>query len=289
MHQVPAERAVDPLTVEVLRAVDSVVTRNGARCFLLGATARDLLLWNVHGQSIERATRDIDLAVTVKDWASFESIRRQLEHSGHFRLANESHRVFYSRAPEVAGGYPVDILPFGGVENPAGQFAWPPDDKTIMSVIGFEEALRAAVPVQIADGLTIPIASVPSLVALKFIAWSDRDNDQGKQKDAQDLALLLRTYDRLGSLDRLYGEEAPLLEQVGFDLCLAGARLLGKDVGRFFSARTVSQLLRMLTDANLKGRLVIHMLPSLRHDADPEALAESLLQQFAGGLAISSL
>lgn len=286
MHRVPADRAVDPLTVEVLRAVDTVLKNDGARYFLLGATARDLLLWNVHGQTIERATRDIDLAVMVSDWASFESIRRQLENSGHFRSARVGHRVFYSSAPDIGGGYPVDIIPFGGVENPAGQIEWPPDKTAIMSVIGFDEALRAAVPVQITDDFSIPVVSVPSLAALKFIAWYDRDSDEGKQKDAQDLALLLRTYDRLGSLERLHGEEASILEAVGYDLCLAGARLLGKDVGRLFSERVVSQLQRILTDAALKDRLIGHMLRSLRQDADPGALAESLLQQFAEGMAI---
>ena len=41
---------------------------------------------------------------------------------------------------------------------------------------------------------------------------------------------MLATYADAGNIDRLYDEETVLLEAAGFDLRLAGAELLGRDV-----------------------------------------------------------
>jgi predicted nucleotidyltransferase len=66
-----SDRPVDPLTVDVLRLVDRVLNKNAIRYFVGGASARDLLLSNVLGFEIERATRDIDFAIAAPSWSLF--------------------------------------------------------------------------------------------------------------------------------------------------------------------------------------------------------------------------
>jgi predicted nucleotidyltransferase len=40
---------------------------------------------------------------------------------------------------------PLDIVPFGGVEDSQRRIALPPDGATVMSLLGFAEALRAVI------------------------------------------------------------------------------------------------------------------------------------------------
>lgn len=62
-----------------LRAVAPLV-----RTLLVGAVARDLLLFYAHGIRAPRATADIDLAMAVADWNAFERLRDALLASGMF-------------------------------------------------------------------------------------------------------------------------------------------------------------------------------------------------------------
>ena len=78
--------------------------------FLAGAMARDVLLTHVYGLPVYRATADVDLAVAVKDWSEFEKTKAGLEAKGFARDAALFHRLHRNE-------YPVDIIPFDGVET----------------------------------------------------------------------------------------------------------------------------------------------------------------------------
>jgi predicted nucleotidyltransferase len=56
-------RPVDPSVVRVLRALDPIARASECEFFVAGATARDLILVNVHGLPPGRATRDIDFGI----------------------------------------------------------------------------------------------------------------------------------------------------------------------------------------------------------------------------------
>lgn len=62
------DRPVDPLTVQVLRAIDGVLRELKFPSMLVGATARDLLLFHVYGRPPLRATVDFDIAIVVESW-----------------------------------------------------------------------------------------------------------------------------------------------------------------------------------------------------------------------------
>ena len=52
-----------------------------------------------------------------------------------------------------------------------------------MTVVGFEDAIAAAVHVQVDADFTIPVASLAGIAVLKLFAWRDR---QTNDKDAVD-------------------------------------------------------------------------------------------------------
>ena len=219
---------------------------------LVGATARDLLLFHVYGgPQPSRRTRDIDFAITVNSWESFEAVRNALLAQGNFSPSKVQHRLLYSSStvPEVE----VDIIPFGGVASPEEMITWPPELDTAMNVAGFEEALSTIVWISVTEALVIPVVSLPGLAVLKLFAWSDRRWDG----DATDVRQVIRLYADAGNEDRLY--DSPLAEEFDFDLELGGAKLLGADVVALCRPATLQKLQQIFTPDNIE-KLVNHIL-----------------------------
>lgn len=281
MLYVRPDRPVDNLTLAVLREADQAANTLGLGYFVAGAMARDILLTNVYGVDVSRATRDVDLALAVESWAQFETIKAHLIGGGNFRAATGAAQRLYYR-PESTTGYPLDIIPFRGVELPSRTIAWPPEFDVLMNVVGYEEALATAVQIQVAPDLAVRVASLPGLAILKLFAWEDRGHVNAK--DAMDLCTIFRSYGDAGNRDRLYGDMIGVLEAVEYDVDLAGPRLLGKDVRGVADAETMAQLLSLLSDARKTERLVTDMARSMRGDEDGIELVELLLGQFVHGL-----
>lgn len=139
---------------------------------VVGATARDLLLFHVFGIPVTRATADVDYAIAVDSWERFRGLRTALLASGHFDEGKIEHRI-YLKAPSAREEIPVDLIPFGGVAQD-DVIRWPPNRETIMTVAGFEDAIAAAVQVQVSADLTVPVASLAGIAVLKLFAWQDR-------------------------------------------------------------------------------------------------------------------
>jgi predicted nucleotidyltransferase len=153
---------------------------------------------------------------------------------------------------------PVDLLPFGGIENSDGVIAWPPGSDILMTVAGFGEASQSAVHVQVDTDMIIPTASLPAQAVLKLMAWLDRG--RRTDKDADDFLLLISNYHSAGNEDRLYGEEVQLLAESGYDLETAGAMLLGKDVAHLCSAETAARLTALFSSEKHHQRLLDQMI-----------------------------
>lgn len=94
MLSVARDRPVDPLAIAILKQVDPVARALGIEYLVTGATARDILL---------------------VETGAFEPDQRVI------------HRLFHLPG-KGRRGYPIDLIPFGGIEDPAATIAWPPDD-----------------------------------------------------------------------------------------------------------------------------------------------------------------
>lgn len=163
MLSVKLDRPVDPLTLAVLRALAGITHELGLPYFVAGAMARDIVLTNVFGIDTGRATHDVDFAVAVENWDQFKVVKERLIASGQFNPVEKAvQRLNYSTEGGDTG-YPVDILPFRGVEKQPNIIAWPSDMQVIMNVVGYEDALAAAVAVTVESDLTVPVASPPGL------------------------------------------------------------------------------------------------------------------------------
>ena len=197
----PLNSAVDLSVVRVLRVLDPIARSSRCEYFLAGATARDLILVNVHGLRPGRATRDIDFGIAVESWAHFELLKERLLAANEFSTSRAQQRLIFADSSEGIS-LPVDLIPFRGVASSDGTIAWPPSRDIVMNVAGFEGALTSSVLIEI-------------------------------EADLRDLYRLLTTYADAGNTDRLYETELDLLEAAEFDMRLAVAELLGRDVAEY--------------------------------------------------------
>jgi predicted nucleotidyltransferase len=266
-------RKIDPISVELLLAVDSTAAALGLAYCIVGAFSRDVVLSMCFGINTGQATRDIDFGLMMDDWEQFEALRSRLFEQGFKQHRNIPHRLTFRGMREI------DIVPFGAIERSAGEIAWPPEFSTVMSTVGLLEAHARALRITIAAGVSIPFVSPAGLALLKLVAWSGRGSAVDR-KDAHDLALLLTSYLQAGNETRLYDEHASLLDEADFDWEAAGARILGRDIGDLTGNGVRAQLEKILdrgTDPS-QGEPLLRAMP-LRSEH-----AERLLQSLRQGL-----
>lgn len=190
---------LDSGTIATLSTVNEVATQLNIPYIIVGATARDLILHYGYGADVQRATSDIDFAVQVNSWASFEAVKQALCTRG-FTETRAQQRL------ENSLGKPIDVVPFAkGVQNKT-TIAWPPDGDTVMNVMGFQEACDNAQSVIISEApfLTCPVATPEGFVILKLISWLDRP-EPIRRKDSADIGYLISVFQRLDAfIENLY-------------------------------------------------------------------------------------
>ncbi|WP_109483213.1 nucleotidyl transferase AbiEii/AbiGii toxin family protein [Paraburkholderia sp. C35] len=227
MLSVSAARPLHPATAALLERVSHAARRLGTPFVVAGATARDIVLWHVYDIRAERATRDVDVAVCAINWESYEALIDELVNTQSLRRDDKApQRLLFDHA-DTRMTIPLDLVPFGDIEVPEGQIAWPPRGEVVLSVLGFKEAVNSASEVELEAGTIVPVVSLPALTLLKLIAWEERR--QQENKDASDLLLILRSYLWAGNEERMWTDAVDLMEAYAFDDSIASCALLGRD------------------------------------------------------------
>lgn len=203
---------VAPVVTELERAGVSDV-------MLVGAVCRDVLHQAAGHASGLRATGDLDLALTVDGWDRYQEITSQFE---EIRVGT---RIRFRVA-----GLPVDLVPFGGLENPDGLVPAAGFDGP-MNVLGFQDVWLAATSVPLPTGSTVRVPTIPGFTVLKLSAWASRSRT-GDYRDGSDVACAMFWYQNMGAVNDLLYQETPglpLMERTGFDAPLASVMLLASD------------------------------------------------------------
>lgn len=231
---------VDRDAERTLAKVAGLAAERGLPILLVGAFARDLHFWHMHGIEPGRATADMDITIQMADWSSYDDFGQVLREAG-FSNPNRAHREKFRDAET---GREVDLLPFGEISPDGQNITWP-EDNSSWSVVGIAEALVHAECLRIqmgADTHGIPFVSLPGLVMLKVVAISDRPEDRYK-RDGSDIGLVIEHYLAMGNRDRLLARpHDKLLRHAQGDLDLATALLLGRDIAGMASAPTCMRL-----------------------------------------------
>jgi predicted nucleotidyltransferase len=267
-----------------LELIDRLLCDAKIRYMLVGATARDLLLYHVFGHAMTRATYDLDFAILVDSWEQFAIVKQMfLDIPGFTNKGRNAQRLYY-QPTGASFGTIIDIIPFGKLETVERTIAWPPDADVVMNVAAFSDVFENSLRVQVRPDLVIPVASLPGLFVLKLFAWLDRHEG----RDVQDIRRLIETYTDAGNVNRLYGEEADELERVGFDPILAGAFLLGKDAQRITDENVRTRLFTSLAGKPYR-ELVTQVARTMSIVDDCTELAEVLLSSLFRGMGLFEL
>lgn len=263
--------------IETLADIDQAARMLGIQFFIIGAAARDLILEHGHGAPFERATRDVDFAAQVADWAEFKELKTALQAAGFSASGQSQHRLVDPRHRLI------DIIPFGPItENQ--QLAWPPDNDIVMSVAGFDEAFEAAVSVQIDElvkPLNIRVASVAGIALMKLIAWQEREPSQ-RRNDAQDLAYLCQHYHRIDDIHNQLFEQN-IMAAFDWQIETASSYKLGADSATLSKPATRDNILSLFKRPFAEhgfDRLVADAVSKNIHN---EALTRATLTAFKQG------
>jgi len=247
--------------------------------FVIGATARDVLLNDYYGIKTERATYDIDLGVSVENWHIFENLTASLIATGHFNKKKPPQRLFYKDK------FPVDIVPFGRISDPKNSIKWPPNNEIELSTLGFKESYDHSVLVRLRPNpiLEVRFASLCGLALMKIISWDEKYPE--RSKDAKDLDFIMRNYIYAGNEERVYDEESDLFEREDIDYEYMSSRLLGRDIALMSEPKTKDKIRNILnhqTGEQNRYKMVEDMMNSVFRDDFEEKL--NLLEELKKGL-----
>lgn len=130
---------ISELTITILKNINRVATKLNLPFFVIGATSRDILLQIAHDIETARATVDIDIGVMVTGWDHFAKLKDELVKSKKFKLSRQMQRLEYD------DNFPVDIIPFGAIEDNDSIISWPPDGAIKMNMAGFQESYQRSI------------------------------------------------------------------------------------------------------------------------------------------------
>jgi predicted nucleotidyltransferase len=246
---------IDSSTINALLEIANIAAKLKLDFFIIGATARDIVMECVHNIKAPRITKDIDIAVCLADWNEFRALADELAATGKLLKLAQIQRYDFD-------GVLIDILPFGDISRPDNKICWPPYYDKVVSTIGFDDVYKTAITLRLNNEpvLDIKVPTIPGLAIMKLIAWNEAYPD--RKKDAEDLLFIMRAYQHAGIEDRLYDQETRLLMEEEFDNERSGIRLLGRDMARISNAETantIKEILGLETGEKSKYRLVSQM------------------------------
>ncbi len=271
---------IEPSIIQALLRIKKIVDGLGINFFIVGATARDIIMQHLYNITAPRMTNDIDIAVYVANWEEYGALTDALLATGDFPKGDQKQRYDFK-------GTIIDIIPFGAISGRDNIISWPPDYGTKICTIGFMDVYKNSITFRLSNEpvLDINLASIPGLVIMKILSWNEAYPE--RQRDAEDLLFFMRNYQAAGIEARLYENETSLLQEEGFDNELAGIRLLGRDMARISNSDTAKMLMDIFvseTDEDSQYKLISQMASnSNRFDANL-LLLEKLKQGFVEGL-----
>lgn len=218
---ISSDKFTHPLLKPILLELTAYFQKAGISFFVIGATARDIVM-ELHNQQSGRLTHDLDIAITVNNWEQWQKVVEELISLENFtKDKDQKQRFIYQEKFEL------DIVPFGDIMKQDSKIFWPPDEDFAMSVLGFDAAEEASLKVKVDQEIEIQIASLSGIFLLKITAWKDRNHKSNK--DADDIGFILENYLSINDqraaenhYEEVYAEHQTIIT--------GGATLLGMDV-----------------------------------------------------------
>ncbi len=259
------------LLYDTLKALSKALKEIEVPLYVVGATARDIIMILLDEGEMMRRTFDLDIAIALKNWEEFDKVRIKLEQN-HFKKDKSKQRFFY-KGENNKNDFEVDVVPFGKISEDE-QICWPPEGNPVMSVRCFEDIMAHSLEVSI-DDITFRIASLCGQFLIKLDAWIDRHS--WTDKDAVDMYYFIRHYYvAMVMNNNIPPDEIDLEEDMNeFDFSLSSPRWLAYDISKILSTKHLKYYIQFLQEELKKGEnseLLYHFMKN--YDVDKDGVYE---------------
>lgn len=212
-----------PYFKEVFDCIDEVMIKLNVPYYLIGASAVALNLLR-DGIKPSRGTKDIDFAIMISSIQEFESIVEELVKFG-FNKVQAPWTLYHPKFNTV-----IDLMPFGEIEE---KFTVNFNQRdTYLHVLGLTEVLQDPETIKIEEK-SVQIPSLPGMVILKLIAWSDRPEERGN--DLYDILRIIEHYFDLNFDEIVEHHFDSFPDNDKPDQFKIAARVLGRKAKKFLS------------------------------------------------------
>lgn len=253
---ISSKKIGNPLLVELLRKLSVSFNRMHREFYVIGATARDIILKQVVGSESKRRTMDLDIAIAIPNWEAFAEVQDVLVADGVEKSRDFKQRFYYRE-------YELDIVPYGNVAKENDIIYWPPEEDIAMSVKGFDEVLSNSITVSIDNEFSVKIASLHGLFVLKLDAWVDRN--LVTSKDAEDMSFILQNY-FMANMDR--GIHSEVYDWEDFQEYVVGAYWIAFDIANLLKKEHLTYYIDIIKDELKKeeeSRLINQIVENTRN------------------------
>lgn len=150
----------------------------------------------------------------------------------------------------------ADFIPFGGIEDEKGEYAWAPDFEDTLNVQGFQLAYQDAVEIQIGNAV-LKVIRPCWLAMLKLKSFSEASS---RTKDLIDVFFIVDHYlEFIDEESKLYGPnatDADIFDLEPFDTRVAGATLIVRDC-HFYGGNILGKIQTDIQKFNSNDALTI--------------------------------
>ena len=107
---ISSETIGNPLLIDLLRQLNRTFLKIGSVFFVIGATARDIILSVLANTSARRKTRDLDIAIVVTDWDKHNEICQALIADGFEKSTYQTQRFYFGDSKRRRRHCPFRIM-----------------------------------------------------------------------------------------------------------------------------------------------------------------------------------
>jgi len=209
--------------------------------YILGGIAKEIWMTDIHGIAPKRVTNDLDIAILIKSKSEYEELRIHLiEECGFNEVKDVWHRLEHA-------GTIVDLLPFTKLPLP---------DQIVSDGTGYVSTTfpgtdvvfeHAVAPIKHENGGEYKVSTIPGIVTLKLLSWSD--DKANRRKDIEDVAEILNHFFDMWN-EEIYENHLDLFGRDNPNMQHVAAEVLGREIKKILPPDTeaYSKILNLLTN-----------------------------------------
>ena len=250
--------------------------------YIVGARARDIAMRLMKGDEPKRRTEDLDVAIAIPNWQTFDAICDTLSRNHFVRIGSTQKFCYQGEKGDI--DFEVDVVPFGGVAVDE-TIGWPPEGNPVMSVKCFQDVMEHAVSVEVDGKFSVMMAPLAGQFLIKLDAWNDRNSFT--DKDAEDMMFLLKNYFDVQILKE--GDNTPPkvvnFEDENIETIIWSTQWLAYDISKMLTTQHLEFYVNLVTEElekEEKSNLVYHYMKFYGNSYDEESyeVCRGILQEF---------